>query len=463
MNHKPNIVVCTSDQLRAFEVGCYGNNVIQTPNIDRLAYNGIRFETAVSCHPVCMAARSAILSGQYPRRCTGGISNFAYFIPGRGGIMPEYPSAGRPHLKDPTLPEILKKEGYHTAVIGKWHIHSWPHDLGFDEYTIPRVHHCHTGQSYTRDGLFEFVPPGFSTDFEANEVENFLKRQESSEAPFFLYYNISPPHCPLADAPDRYLSMYDPMDIPIRPNADPDSEMPGQDFSFRVYRYDFRFYDLGLPYTNYLPDGYGLRKLIAEYYGLTTWVDDTVGKMMSALHKANLADDTIVIFTSDHGDMLGSHGRVQKGFLNEESIRIPFIVHAPGVYGGSIISDQVANLVDIMPTLLGLLGIEQVSHTHGNDLSEIIHGRSSIVNGGYSFIETGEDGIGIRTRTHKYGLPWSEMHGVPAQRPHYFYNIENDPYEMDNLAGTNREKEIADHLDYLLRQWHGKTPGMDKP
>ena len=189
MPDQPNIIVCMCDQLRAFEVGCYGNSVIRTPNIDALAACGARFETAVTNYPICMAARSVLISGQYNRTCTGGISNFHWRVENRErkNIIPEYPFPGRPHLPNPTLPEVLRNHGYYTAAIGKWHIHSWPHDVGFDYYLIPRVHHCHTGQSFTENGGPEFVAPGYSVDFEADRMETFLKDRAENKDPFFLY------------------------------------------------------------------------------------------------------------------------------------------------------------------------------------------------------------------------------------------------------------------------------------
>ncbi|MBM3495186.1 MAG: hypothetical protein FJX72_12825, partial [Armatimonadetes bacterium] len=199
---KPNIVLCTCDQLRAFEIGCYGNRFVRTPNIDRLGREGVRFETAVTNYPVCMAARSVMLSGMHNRACTGGVSNVAYPTKPGDHAMPEYPEKGRPHLKQQTLPEALREAGYATTAIGKWHIHSWPQDIGFDHYVIPRVHHCHSGQSFTEDGGPEFVPPGYSVDYEAERVERFVADRAKSAQPFFLFYNISPPHCPVADAPE---------------------------------------------------------------------------------------------------------------------------------------------------------------------------------------------------------------------------------------------------------------------
>jgi len=402
MNKQPNIIICTCDQLRAFEVGCYGNQIIQTPHVDRLASEGVRYETAVTNYPVCMAARSVLISGQYNRTCTGGIGNVNYStIPG-DCCMPEYPYSGRPHLKNPTLAEILKDNGYFTSVIGKWHIHSWPNDIGFDEYLIPRVHHCHTGQSFTENGKEEFIPEGFSVDFESERVKKFLENHKQDEKPFFLYYNISPPHCPVADAPEKYRKMYDPKDIPIRANVDLDKPLKDQDHWFKVYSWDFKYYNMHLPYTENLPENYTLRSLIAEYYGMTTWMDTAVGRMLKELDDNGLAENTIVLFTSDHGDNLGSHRLVQKGGPNEESIRIPFVVRCPSLIPESAVeTNSVASLVDIAPTLLSLSGIPIPSHFHGKSLANSLTKQKEISSDNYAIVETGA-GAAIRSASHMY-------------------------------------------------------------
>jgi len=455
---KPNLIICTCDQLRAFELGCYGNPVVRTPHIDGLAAAGTRFETAVTNQPVCMAARSIMLSGQYARRCTGGIGNVSYQTQGGDFAMPEYPHAGRPHLPDPTLPELLGPRGYHRAAIGKWHIHCWPHDIGFDEYLIPRVHHCHSGQSYTRNGGAEFVPAGFSVDFEGDEVERFLERRRDGQ-PFLLYYNISPPHCPVADAPDRYLSMYRPEEVPVRPNVRLDEPLANQDYWFKVYRHDFRYYSHHLPYTEVLPEGYSLRHLIAEYYGMTTWVDDLVGRLLGSLAANGLDEQTAVVFVADHGDNLGSHGRVQKGTLNDEAVRIPFIVRLPGQGVGRVITSQVASLVDLMPTLLETIGEPLPAHVHGRSLAPVLSGAVEALGEPGAFIETNKDGIGLRTPTHLYGLPCPANAVEPGASPHYFHDLTADPWQLDNLAGGERQRELAGELDARLRAWHARTPG----
>mgnify|MGYP006283351499 CR=1 FL=1 len=452
---KPNIILCTCDQLRAFETGCYGNSVIRTPNLDRLAVEGVRFETAVTNFPVCMAARSVLLSGQYNRTCTGGVSNVS-----RKGTLPEYPDPGRPHLRDTTLAEILRSAGYHTRVIGKWHIHSWPHDIGFDDYLIPRVHHVHTGQSYTNNGGPEFVPEGYSVNFEAERVEKFLTSQKNSTDPFFLYYNISLPHCPLDDAPEEYTTMYRPEDIPLRDNVDPDKPLDRQEHWFRVYRWDFRYYDLNLPYTWKLPEGYSLRHLIAEYYGMTTWMDAALGRMMNALESAGLAEDTIVVFTSDHGDNLGSHGLVQKGGPNEEAIRIPYVIRGPGAdCSPTVVNSHVASLVDIAPTLLSMAGLDTPEHFHGRNLTPLLNDEETDVETA-AFVETGS-GAGIRSLDHLYYLPFENTSERRlAAEPSQFYCIQADPFQMKNLAQTRSQSEPAGELDVQLRRWDASTPWM---
>ncbi|MBI5722890.1 MAG: sulfatase-like hydrolase/transferase [Planctomycetes bacterium] len=457
--NKPNIIICMCDQLRAFETGCYGNAVIRTPNVDRLASGGVRFETAATNFPVCMAARSVLLAGQYNRACTGGAANVCFQNRPGDFNMPEYPYPGRPHLKAPTLPERLRSEGYHTAAIGKWHIHSWPGDIGFDYYLIPRVHHCHSGQLFTENGGPEFAPDGYSVDFEAQRVEQFLKGRRGQTSPFFLYYNISPPHCPLDDAPEKFRAMYRPEDVPLRANVDPDRPLKDQDYWFKVYRWDYRYYNLHLPYTEKLPEGYTLRHLIAEYYGMTTWMDSAVGRMLDALESADLADDTIVVFTSDHGDNLGSNGLVQKGGPNEESIRIPLIIRRPGPRSAAcVVRTHVAGLVDIAPTLLSAIGAGVPRHFHGRDLSAALR-VEEISAETCAFVET-QGGAAVRTLRHMYCLPYSGAGRTLADKPSQFFDLEKDPYQLHNLAGEPGHDEVRHDLDARLRKWDAAVPWM---
>ncbi len=462
MSGQPNIILVTCDQLRAFEVGCYGNDVIRTPHIDRLAAEGVRFEQAATTCPVCMPARSTMLTGQYSRTCTGGLNNAHDWLrEADHWTMQQYPVHGRPHLPDPTLPEILREAGYHTSAIGKWHIHSWPHEVGFDDYLIPRVYHRHSGQSYTHNGGPEFVPQQWSVDFEAERVEEALQARAAEDRPFFLFYNISPPHCPLSDAPERYLTMYDPDEIPLRPNVPigEDGALPFDETLFRIYRWDFKYYEHRLPYTLEPLGDYDLRRLIAEYYGLTTWLDGAVGRMMDSLAASGLDDDTIVVFVSDHGDMLGSHGMWQKGTLLEEATHVPLIARWPAEVQPRVVGEQVASLVDIPATLLSLSGHGVPAHMQGRDLTGAMRGGAS-AGETYAFIESHGDGVGIRTHHYLYGIPWAEERPTLADAPHRFYDLQTDPYQRSNLAETGEQPAVASRLDAMLRQWHKQTPWM---
>ena len=335
--NQPNIILCLCDQLRAFETGCHGNRTIRTPHLDRLAASSMRFETAVTSNPICMPARSALMSGQYSRTCNGHLGNDSVST-GRKGLSslePEFPERERgAHLPGTTLPEALRAGGYQSTAIGKWHIRPSPESIGFDHSVLPLNNHRHTRQQFMIDGGAPVAIDGFSVEREIEKVEGFLSDHaaagSASGDPFFLYYSIMPPHMPLGDMPDEYLNMYSPDEISLRPNVELDGRLPVSDEWFKIYLWDYVYYHYREPHTLELPAAFDIRALTALYYGAVTWVDEMVGRMMRSLEANGLADDTIVIFTSDHGDNLGSHHRWNKSMLLEESIRIPMLYHFPG-------------------------------------------------------------------------------------------------------------------------------------
>ena len=442
MTKRPNIILITSDQLRPYELGCYGGTQVATPNIDRLAARGAVWDTVVTNFPVCMAARSVLISGQHNRTATGGKTNVAYA--GRPGNfnMPEYPYPKRPHLPHETLPELLQTAGYETRVIGKWHIHSWPHEIGFDHYLIPRVHHAHSAQIYSRNGGPEFAPDGFSVDFEAGEAEAFIASKSKAETPFFLYYNISPPHCPVADMPDEFLKMYDPAQITLRENTNEDA-IEDKDYWYKVYRWDFRYYSFRLPHTMTLPDGYDLHALAAEYYGAVTWMDRAVGRILDAVKTAGIEDDTLIVFTSDHGENLGSHGLVQKGTENDESIRIPLVMAGPNV-AHTRVGSSVASLVDLAPTFLAVAGVPVPDHMHGASLMNEAGGDESAQRD--ALFQTTQ-GVGIRSCDM---LVYAKLDNRQiADAPCTVFDMVADPFQYQNLAETDADAALFQRLKHL--------------
>ena len=426
--------------------------------MDALAAGGMRFTHGVTNDPLCMPARSTVLSGQYARTCCGQLNNTSVLFPG-GWMMPPYPEVGRPHLPDKTLAECLKEAGYHTGAIGKWHIHSWPQDVGFDEYVIPRTQHCHLGQHYTDNGGPEFVPPGYSVDFELDQIESFLGRQ--SKQPFFLFYNISPPHLPFFDIPEEYRTMYNPAEMPIRDNCYVDGKLAGNPGIFKTYLYDNKYYFYKLPHTEELAADFDLRDLYALYYGATSWVDDALGRLMAMLDTKGHSEDTIVLFTSDHGDNLGSHGRWNKSLFYQESSSVPYIWHVPGVTDGTAAQEQVVSHVDIMPTLLDLVGLETPSHAQGRSVAAVLRGDAHVLPNNHAFIESEIQAVGVRTPQYTFAKRFDRGTKVTTREGMRLYDIENDPFEMTNLAQSEPDHEAVQQLEGLLDEWHEGTSWME--
>ena len=504
---RPNIVMCMCDQLRPFEVGCYGHPVVRTPNIDRLASQGARFEVACSNSPLCIPARNALLSGQHARTCTGTVSNFCGFPPSRQRVV----------CLDPVLPEVLRDQGYRTALVGKWHLHPAPDLLGFDEADYPHNLHRHHRQSFYDIAGRRTQVDGFSLDYEIERVRDFVDRPDDT-SPFFLYYNISPPHSPLMDAPDRYTRMYGRDHVLLRDNVGEAGQHTGDRDWFRMYLWDYLGHlslhlnhdDVTMPddydarraanptfgvqkllqdvralmddpvagtatrkQMPYLDesrlDGFDLRDLTALYYGMVTCVDDYVGKLMAMLEEAGVAENTIVVFLSDHGDNLGSHHLWMKDRLYEESIRIPMVFRWPGQVRTGAIDTQVASIVDVMPTLLGLVGSQPPAHCAGTDLSDVLRGRADAAGDNRAYLEAyRHQAIGVRTLDRFYGIP---MRGADETRwqpvadttCHLAFDLRDDPCQMRNRAGdTAHDAAFAPLRDALLT-WHEQTPRRPMP
>ena len=456
VNPQPNVILCICDQLRAFEIGCYGNLAIRTPHIDQIAAEGIRFETAVSNNPVCMPARSCLLSGQYSRTCTGTLGNYTDRLENGLNTLPEYPVVGRPHLPAPTLPEMYRKLGYDTALIGKWHVHPTPSSVGFNYSLYPRVHHRHSGQKFIENDGEEFEVGGYSVSFESDQVGGYLRDRKNQDKPFFLYYSISPPHMPLFDAPKKYINMYKPEDIPLRPNVFREGQLPFDEHWFKVYLWDFLFYEQNQPFTRIMPPDFDLRHLIALYYGMTSWVDDMIGRLVNFLKAYKLFENTIIVFLSDHGDNLGSHHLFNKSQLFEESIRIPLIFHAPHLFSAGINTTTTAQIIDVMPTLLSLSGELVPRHIQGRDL--MAGGQSNQEDS--AFIETENGQIGLRTSTHTYGMRIDPKTGLILNNGECFYDLRSDPYQLTNLSGSKSTQELSASLRERLIAWHNDTPWM---
>jgi len=356
---KPNVIVVFTDQLRSQALGCYGNGIVRTPNIDKFASEGYQFDLAISNNPVCVPARSSLLSGQHARTCVGSRKNET---PGLLG------SENRIKFPDKTIAEAFKEQGYKTFQIGKWHVDCKPSLLGFDESLV--VDQIFTKASFSKNEGEIYKVPGFSSDYELKNVKDVIENHDSEE-PFFIYYNIVSPHMPLLDVPYKYIKMYDPDQMLLRDNVWKNGQLPSDETWFHIYMWQ-TLYGEEKPITAKATPDFTIKDLTALYYGSVTWVDDIFGEILRSLEENGLKENTIVLFTSDHGEMLGSHHLWNKDRPYEEAIRVPMIYRHPGKINSKVNKEQVTSLIDIMPTLLDLSGIEIPESIQGRSVASLM-------------------------------------------------------------------------------------------
>ncbi len=438
---RPNVVTLFPDQLRWCSVGCYGDAVVRTPAMDRLAAGGVRFTHAFSNFPVCSPARSILLSGRYAR--SNGVQR----------NQDREAGPGRPTNRDPTLAEVLAAAGYDTALVGKWHLAPRPQVLGFARSLRPRMRHRYYRQIYYRNEGEPYVVEEYGPHHETEAATAFIR--ERRDRPFFLFLSLGPPHMPLAEQPDRYRTTYDPARIPLRDNVWRDGRLAFDENWFQIYLWDFQYYEHKGTFRRPLPPGMTLRELTALYYGQITAVDDCIARVLDAIRESGREEDTIVLLTSDHGDLLGSHHLFNKNRHYDEAIRVPLIVRYPRAIRPRVIDTRVVGLVDVMPTLLDLCGVSIPSSVQGRSLASVLRdrGQGESSGEGAAFIETNqEDGV----RTLRY------LYVIQRRTPHreQLFDVEKDPFEMNDVSTDPAMESILRDLRARVRDWQRRTPAV---
>ncbi|MBK7928481.1 MAG: sulfatase [Bryobacterales bacterium] len=414
----PNILFVFADQLRAQSVGCYGNEEVRTPHLDRIASEGALFETTLANTPVCCPARANMLTGTYTHT-NGMVANDL-----------------RLRESQTTVAEVLAAQDYRTGFIGKWHLDGGqrmpgfippgPRRQGFQFWAANECSHQHFNTQYFRDTPEPIPMRKFEAEGWTDLAIEFLNESKQDRRPFFLTMALGPPHDPYG-APEEYMRMFDPAKLTMRPNWRKDApNVPGP-------------------------------KEIAAYYAATTAVDDQMGRLMARLKELGIDQDTIVLFSSDHGDMLGSQGRRLKRKPWEESIRIPGILRYPrGVKPGRRVAAPFTH-VDFAPTLLSLCGMRPPASMQGSDLAPLALGRRARTPDSAFFQIFGpfqgdgtEDGWrGVRTENHMYARF--------RDKPWVLYDLKRDPYQMTNLAGEPAARGIQADMEKRLAQWMEQT------
>ncbi len=474
MPERPNLLFIFTDQQRRDTMACYGNDWIETPNLNALAERSYIFENAYVTQPICTPSRSSIMTGLYPH--TSGLT--ANNIP----LKPETKA----------FVEMLPEGAYHTGYFGKWHLgDEITKQHGFDEW---RSFEDNYRRYYSKPEYLELysdyhhflVANGFQPDAEkvgkkvfdrntaASLPEQFTKArflgaeaadfiQRNSENPFALFVNFLEPHSPYHGPLD---CLYDPFDMPVGPHF---LEMPPSGASLRHRRTAAMFKG-----REHLKTEDDWRALRAKYMGNVTLVDRAVGDIMKALKESGVADNTIVVFTSEHGDMMGDHHILAKSVFYEEAISVPLLVSLPGQKDDSRRIGGRFSQVDLAPTLLELMGCDAPSDIDGVSRASVFSDSVALRDNDV-FIEwhggidkpgpkvelkgaTEEDiqrAVNASWRTIVSREGW-KLNASSDDRCE-LYDLKNDPYERNNLIDDAGWQPCIKELMERIRKWQTET------
>ena len=446
---RPNIVLFITDQQRGDALGIEDHPVLQTPYLDEMASHGIRFRRAYTACPVCVPARRTLMTGQKPAS---------------HGVFMNYNT----HLDGPTLPGELARAGYQTHLVGKLHLHPQRKRYGFMSEDWADSSACRTDDDYHRfliqQGVTARIPGiahgasvnGYAarpwhldeqlhfTNWCADRALNFLERRDPT-TPFFLKVSFHQPHQPCVP-PQAYWDRYMQMDMP---------EPPVGDWA-RVFNEPQR----GLPvdaWRTYLPPAQQ-KQLQAGYYGCINHIDDQIGRVLQQLPR-----NTVVMFISDHGEMLGDHQWIRKRSAYEGSARVPFLMRFPRPMDvpQRQVRDEVVELMDVMPTLLDLAGAEIPETVDGRSVLPLIRGESTdwrdYLHGECAQVPTLGSGMQYLTDGQRKYI-W-----YPGIGEEQYFNLEADPQELHNLAADAAyADEIATWRQRLIAEIDGRPEGFVK-
>lgn len=433
-DERPNLLIVHTDQQSWWTLGCYGGTVVETPNIDRLAAAGALFTNFFTNSAVCTPSRGCFVTGRYPENHGAYTNNIPL------------------NRDEITFAEVLKGAGYRTGYAGKWHLDGtprpgWVHPertMGFDhaEYMFNRGHWKKIEDSPRGDMQPMVCPYGvlgdedtYTTDWLTNKALQFL--DEARDQPFCFMLSLPDPHNPVK-VRSPYDAMYAPEDMPLpttfRPKALPDWARDLQETS---------------PFGIDKPDREErLRHFLALYFGEVKLIDDSVGRIVDALVGRGLIENTIVVFTSDHGEYAGEHGLFAKNHLYETAYRVPMIVHWPrGIQQGLRIDNVVAT-VDFQPTILALMGVPACGREEGRDASALLRQEDCAWEDLAHLHHCSHTRAGIFTREFELGLV-ADGDSILFDRlrdPDQTRNLYHDPQHADTLALLTR-RVVEHHVE----------------
>ena len=443
---RPNILFIISDEHNAGVTGCYGNSIVRTDALDLLARRGVTFESCYCNSPLCVPSRLSITSGKYISR-VGAWSN----------------SCRLPSADYPSLPRILNAVGYESFLCGKMH-YDRSRRYGFTEIGGNMNNSNKTGKGSRRAADNLTPKDGISGRFDnfytaedssilthdrkvtAGTVE-FLRDRKASDKPFFLIAGYLAPHFPLI-VPEEYWQVYEGK-VPM-PEI-PAGHLESQVRNHKHLRIGFNVEDV--------PDDI-VRKGRELYYGLTQWLDDEIGKVLQVLDDSELADDTVVIYTTDHGENIGEHGLWWKNCMYEHAARVPLIISWPARFKGGQRRTQACSLVDANRTIAELAGASAPKDWDGDSMVKWLDNPKAEwkdfavseyyahnISSGYAMLRAGD-------YKYVYHTPADAQH--PAERE--LYNLSDDPGEFNNLAGNPEHSQRIAAMHTFLAKELGEDP-----
>ncbi len=416
---KTNLIYIFADQLRYQSLGYSGDKNAITPNIDALCSQSVDLCQAVSGHPVCAPYRASLFTGKYTTS-TGMVINEIRMNPNHR-----------------TFAHVLNDHGYETAYIGKWHMYAdelgnhydpknsfvpkGPDRLGFNDYfNAYNFHHEYYGEAayYHLDSPEKVYCSKYEPEEQTDIAIEQLKRMSSGEKPFALFLSLGTPHDPWVpeNVPAKYLEMFKDKEFKLPENYLPEND-PHADAWARLSE----------------EERSELTEWMRVYYAMTANLDDNIGRLMEEINALGLNENSIIVFTSDHGELFGAHGRRAKNIFYEEAVRVPFLVKWEGHLKGAK-RDFVFNTVDVMPTLLSMMELPVPEEVEGSDYSACLAGTEDTEEGALmmctgptAIFGDGNEWRAYRTKQYTYGVFKSD--GLEL----LFDNLA-DPYQMRNLA-----------------------------
>ncbi len=453
---RPNVLFMMADDLNN-SLGCYGHPLVKTPNLDKLAARGVRFQNANCQFPLCGPSRNSMLTGLYPNT-TGILTNSQLF-------RQTIPNAV-------SLPQAFRQDGYFAARIGKMYHYGVPNSIGTNGHDDPaswelELNPAGVDRLEEHPKIFSLIPGNFGgtlswyaspqpdekhTDgLQAKDAEWVLERcAKEKDRPFFLAVGFFRPHTPYV-APEKWFKGYPEADMPVVTGIKEDqADLPAP--ALGSYKAE----------QDKLTDPLR-RQTIQAYYSAISFMDAQAGKVLDALDRLGLTDNTIIVFTSDHGYHLGEHGLWQKQSIFEESARVPLLIAAPGMQKGQV-AEAPVGLIDLYPTLAELCGVKAPANLQGQSLVPMLkdtHARgrgwvlSQVMRGGGfkrqgASAAKGDDGkriFGYALRTDRWR--YIEWDGGNAGKE--LYDHMADPKELTNLADQPEQAPFQRHLAEQLQ------------